>query len=136
MSECEVCGRRPGQRLGWNVQKLEGVVEPAASPVRVWKLCDYRHHAICVRCLREVDDAVALDAAGDVACAAMMVAESVVKHAMAQQGQADDASMRNAVALATLDYRNARVQAYEHHRKAMARLRAGHEAARAKEPGA
>lgn len=135
MSVCEICGRSDGDRLVWNVKKREGEVEPS-SPVHVWKLCDYRHHALCVRCLREVEDAVELDKEGDAACAAMMVAESVVRHVRAQQGQADDASMRDAVALATLDYRNARVQAYEAHRKAMAQLRAEYEAARAKGPEA
>lgn len=133
MSVCEVCGRSDGDRMVWSVKKREGEVEPS-SPVRVWKLCDYRHHAICVRCLREVEDAVELDEEGDAACAAVMVAESVMRLARGQQ--ACDTTVRDFVVLATLDYRSARVVAYAHHRKAMVRLRAQHEAARAKGPEA
>lgn len=136
MSVCEVCGRSDGDRLVWSVKRREGEVEPS-SPVHVWKLCDYRHHALCVRCLREVEDAVALDGAGDAACSDMLVAESLMIHARSRHvGDATRPDVRDVVAMATEDCREARVVAYEHHRKAMARLRAQHEAARAKGPEA
>lgn len=125
MSVCEVCGRSDGDRLVWSVKKREGEVEPS-SPVHVWKLCDFRHHALCVRCLRDVQDAVELDAAGDAACDAMMVAENIVRSEVGSGGRPGQ------VKAVTMAFHYARVAAYEHHQRAMDRLRA----ARAKGPEA
>lgn len=69
---CEVCGG--GDRIRWT---KKGDEEPG-SPVNIWLVAKTRHHALCVRCTRAMDDAVESSDEGWEATVRSKVAESTL----------------------------------------------------------
>lgn len=95
------------------------------SPVRVWNVCGYRFHAMCVMCLRKVQDDVAHAEDSDTADRLLLVADAALRHAE-NCGRLDSPYMLRAEEL-----RDAQATSYAFHRKAMLRIKSALQTGRA-----